>query len=288
MSPLTKLFVVLHVVLSLLLTAGLIVFVNRTDNFSITTKNLEAKVAAEQSRASMAEADAQATKTSADHAVEMVNAQIKDVQSKLADAQTQIADRDARLAKDASDAALAQANAAKISDALKASEDQKTKQSDALASARTDNDNLVKKNSDLNLAVSDLTNRLDVANRERTNFSEQLAQAKSENENLSKLNRDLGGRPDQTGGTQANLGAVAINGVVRDVRPINGIPYATISVGAEDNVIKGMQFNVIDRANGVFLGQLTVDSVEPNQATGHLDGPKINDVRPGTEVRTQL
>ena len=33
---------------------------------------------------------------------------------------------------------------------------------------------------------------------------------------------------------------------------------------------------------------LTIDSVQPNEATGHLDGPGITSVHSGTEVRTQL
>jgi hypothetical protein len=288
LNTFTKLFVVMHVVLSLMLTAGLIVFVNRTENFAVSLATSKAAVAAATARGDAAMADAQAARESSAAAIKAVNDQIQTVQGKLADAQRQIAAKDAALAKAASDAALASADTAGLTDALKASEDQKTRQSDALASTRTDLDGLVKKNSDLNLAVSDLTNKLEVALRERANFSEQLAQSKSEADNLSKIVKDLGGNPNTIGGTNANLGAVAINGVVREVRPINGIPYATISVGASDNVQKGMQFNVIDRDKGLFLGQLTIDSVEPTTATGRLDGPRISDVRQGTEVKTQL
>ena len=79
-----------------------------------------------------------------------------------------------------------------------------------------------------------------------------------------------------------------INGVVTDVRTIAGRPYATISVGSVDNVVKGMQFNVIDRDSGNFLGILTVDTVEPNESTGQLQGPRVADIHKGHEVRTQL
>jgi hypothetical protein len=288
LNSLTKLFVVMHVVLSLLLTAGLIVFVNRTQNFAATSAANAVKLAGETSRADAATADAQSARESAAQAVKTVNDQITTIQAKLSQAQQQISAKDAQLAKAASDEALAAADTAGLTDALKASEAQKATQSDALASSRTDLDGLVKKNSDLNLAVSDLTNKLEVALRERANFSEQLAESKIQADNEAKIIKDLGGNPNTIGGNNANLGAVAINGVVREVRPINGIPYATISVGASDNVQKGMQFNVIDRDKGLFLGQLTIDSVEPTSATGHLDGPRIADVHQGTEVKTQL
>ena len=288
MSPLTKVFVVLHVVLSLLLTAGLIVFINRTENFAgQLTASANARTAAV-NRANAADSDAQAARESATAAVSQVNARIKDVQAQLSAAQIQIAQRDAGLAQAASSAALAAADSSRLTEALKASEDQKSKQGDMIAQLRGDNDNLVKKDSDLNITVSDLTNKLDVANRERENFSEQLAEAKSQNDNLVKILGDNGISPNQVGGIRANGGAVPINGIVRDTRVINGIPYATISVGSADNVQKGMQFNVIDRQKGTFLGQLTIDSVEPHEATGRLEGPGINDVKAGIEVRTQL
>lgn len=286
MSPLTKLFVVLHVVLSLVLTAGLIVFVNRTEAYNVTNKALAASVASERNRASAAEADAQAATANAQKAVDQANAQVNEMRTQLADARRQIGDRDVQLAQAASAQALTAADNSKLAEALKASEDQKAKQSDALAQARGDNDQLIKKNSDLNTAVTDLTNKYEVANSERNNFQEQLQQVQTDAENMRKLLADNGVRPNQPGGLAT--GAVPINGVVRSVGPINGIPYATISVGAADNVQKGMQFNVIDRQRGVFLGQLTVDQVEPNEATGRLAGPHIDQVKTGTEVRTQL
>ena len=75
--------------------------------------------------------------------------------------------------------------------------------------------------------------------------------------------------------------------MIRSTRQIANLPYATISVGSSDNVAKGMEFKVIDRDQGKFLGTLTVDSVEPNESTGHLNGPRVGDIKPGTEVRTQ-
>ena len=46
-----------------------------------------------------------------------------------------------------------------------------------------------------------------------------------------------------------------------------------------------MEFKVVNRDTGDFLGNLTVDSVEPNEATGRLDGPRVSDIKPGVEVK---
>ena len=64
--------------------------------------------------------------------------------------------------------------------------------------------------------------------------------------------------------------------------------YRTISVGSTDSVTKGMEFKVIDIRNQQFLGTLRIELVEANEATGRLQGPRVQDVHAGAEVTTQL
>ena len=59
-------------------------------------------------------------------------------------------------------------------------------------------------------------------------------------------------------------------------------------VGSAADVQKGMQFNIVDRQNGTFLGILTVDNVEQNEAAGPLKGPHVDQIKQGNEARTQL
>jgi chromosome segregation ATPase len=264
----------------------LIVFVNRTQNFSATNKALAAQVSAAQNHATAAAADAQAAREAGDKVAAQASAQVTQMQTQVTDLRSKISDRDTLLAQAASTEALGAAERSKLAESLKASEDQKTKQADALAQARADLDKYLKNNADLNLAVTDLTNKVEVSDTERKNFQEQLNQAQTELETARKQLTDAGIKAGTPAGVAA--GAPPINGVVRQVQPINGIPYATISVGSDESVQKGMQFQIIDRERGLFLGQLIVDSVEPHQATGRLAGPHVGDVHPGVEVRTQL
>ena len=83
-------------------------------------------------------------------------------------------------------------------------------------------------------------------------------------------------------------GGPPIDGVIRATRAIAGVPYATISVGSNAGVQRGMEFKVVSHETGDFLGILTVDSVDTNEATGRLAGPKVANIRPGAEVKTQL
>ena len=57
-----------------------------------------------------------------------------------------------------------------------------------------------------------------------------------------------------------------------------------------DQVAPGMEFKVINNKTGDYLGAVVVDSVEPNEATGRLSGPRISEIKPdpNIEVRTQL
>ena len=193
----------------------------------------------------------------------------------------------ATIAQDQSQAQIAAVSMANTTAALTASEQQRKAGGDALASARSEVDRLNHVASDDDIAISDLTNKNDVANRKVTDLSEQVAQSKGDTDRLNGILKEHGINAGEVADT-IRSSAPAINGVIRQAGPINGIPYATISVGSAESVQKGMIFNVIDRNKGKFLGELTIDNVDLHEATGKLEGPDIGDVRVGTDVKTQL
>ncbi len=288
MSTLTKLFVVLLVVMSLLSSAGFIVFVNRVENFKTSLATANASVT--QGRQDLATAKAQASDLLAQVATARRDAD--DAQKEVArvtnDEAEKVASLQATIAGDQSNATIAQVSTANITAALTASEGQRKAQTDALISARSDLDKARQTASDDDIAISDLTNKNDVGSHKVTDLSEQLAQAKGDNDRYTAQLKELGQSPNVAAPDRVQISAPPINGVVRQTGPINGIPYATISVGSAEQVQKGMVFEVIDRTHGKFLGELTIDSVDLHEATGRLEGPAIHDVRVGTDVRTQL
>ena len=81
-------------------------------------------------------------------------------------------------------------------------------------------------------------------------------------------------------------GTPNLQGVVNSVFVAGGKPWASISIGSKDNVTKDMKFNVV--SDDEFLGYLTIQSTEPNEAIGVLEGPKVDKVRTGNQVKTQL
>lgn len=286
MSPLTKIFVILLVIFSLLLTAGTVVFVNTQTATTASLKAAQDAASAQAAIAARATADLSSEKAASQVAQNALLAQIETIKNNQNRTQQEIADRDVKLAAATADKAMMSANIATLTDALKASEDSRSKQQEQLASLRQTSDQIQTQNAQLNTQINDLTNKLDVTERDRRFLAEQNAELKQQGEKAAAALKDAGIDINAVAaGTKA--GAPNVTGVIRSTRQIANLPYATISVGSSDNVAKGMEFKVIDRDAGKFLGTLTVDSVEPNESTGHLSGPHVDAIKPGTEVRTQ-
>jgi hypothetical protein len=288
LSTLTKILVVLVVVLSLLQTAATVVFVNRVENAGRTVADLEdtKKVNAAQIttlQAALAEAQAQVGTVR-----QQAQAQVAASQAELLKAQQLVADQGVKLAQVTSQSSQQSVDLARLSEALKASEDTKAKQADMVTELRKFNDELTKRVADLNGSNADLTNRLEVTERERRFLQEQNAELQNQNTRSAAAMKDAGVTPPAAGQpTGLRAGAPDIKATVSDVKTIANIPYATITVGAADRVVKGMQFTVVD-GSGNFLGFLTVDTVEPNEAVGRLSGPRVPDIKAGNDARTRL
>ncbi len=287
MSALTKVFVVLLVLCSLMLSAAVVVFVNRTEDYAKIAKNIADKAAASEAALRQEVNDKATAWQTAQDAAKSAGDMAAKLKGDLASLQTDVSKREAEIADLKSKMAMSELTASQLTAALKASEDQKALQGSQIVELRSGADKFTKSNGELNLALSDASNKLDVMTRQYRYQQEQLAQNQSEIARLSQLIKD-NNLSLNTAPVGIRAGAPAINGVVRAIKNIDNIPYATISVGSSDNVAKGMEFKVIDRDSGTFLGLLTVESVEPNEATGRLAGPKLSDIKAGAEVRTQL
>jgi len=297
LSALTKVFVTLHVVLSLLFVSAVVVFVNKLEDFKSNAAKSDARRLVAEAQRDNALADAQAARGERDRDVQEARsraiafeaentrlaADIQRVTAEVAAAKLET-DKQTVLAT----SAQAQATAAQA--ALKASED-------ALLAVRKEGDDMQKKYAEAMVSISDLTNKLDVITRQYRKAQEDVAALTSENEGLRKgatrqvsfEDQQRGGAPGvaSAAGTGAAVRAPAgLKGVIRSKRNIQGVEYATISLGTADNVQKGMQFKVVDKTANAFLGYLTIDTVDYNEATGHLQGPKVEQVKAGNDVVT--
>jgi hypothetical protein len=281
-SALTKTFILLHVVMSMLLAAGLVVFVNRLDASATATKADKASIARLQADVQGATADAATAR--GEHAAirEQARNQVDTIRAELTKAQQDALALRGQIAELQSHAASDKAALASANEALKVAQQNQGTLQGQLADIRTSQDKLTQQFTEANLANNDLRNRLETTERARRQLAEQLADV-----NTKLQNTPQGGRAEAPGEPQYASSRERIEGVISEKQNIAGKPYATISIGANDAVRQNMRLNVVSQ-NGQFLGYVTVTRVDQEEAIGVLSGPRINEVRPNDRVTNRL
>jgi peptidoglycan hydrolase CwlO-like protein len=286
--PLTKILVALVVLLAIIQTAATVVFVNRVDVTSEKVKRLEEDSKARAATITSLQSQLADAQGQIGTVRQQAQAEVAAAQQQVVTLQQQLADRSQRLAESGSEVALGVVERTRLTEALKAAQDTQGKQAEVITELRKFYDELTRKVADLNTANADLTNRLEVTERERRFLQEQNAELQNQSNRATAALKDAGvAVPSPTQAVGVGAGAPPINAVIREVRTIANVPYATVSAGKADKVIPGMQFTILD-ASGNFLGFLVIDTVEPNEALGRLTGPRVTDIRAGNDARTRL
>lgn len=283
MSALTKLFVVLLIVCSLLLTAATVVFVNRTDNYTLALEAKDKEIERYKQDLTTAENAAKAAHMRESNMSEKDKAVITDLQKEIADLKTALGQKDVELAAAKANAQIQAGSITQLTAGLQNAQAVNralTQRNNELASAI---EQLRVENAETTSTASDLRKRLDEAERERNYLNEQLVQAQAERQRLLKFIDDKGlglalndARP---------VGNPNVRGVIRDVRRnAAGITVASISLGSAQGIQKGMTLRVVDPINQTFLGHITIDTVDTNESVGRIDGPGVAQVKPDNVV----
>ena len=286
MSVMTKLFVVLLIICSLLLTAATVVFVNRTEDFHKAANASEERALRFQRDKEAAQRDADAAKTRETEAIATSNAKVADLLARIQTMTQDLAAKDAAANDLNAKLAVAQAS---ISDQAGGLKTMGQNVADVTARNQTlvaESDKLRVNNAELVGANTDYSKRLEEAERERRFLNEQLNQAKSDLAKATGVLQDKGialNQPRRAGPSLPDL-----KGRVRNVKSDDGRTYATISLGSQQKVEKGMEFSVVDDKEGVFLAKFIVDSVDPDSSFGRLEGPRVQNVRPENLVLSRL
>ena len=150
MSALTKTFVLLHVVMSMLLAAGLIVFVNRVDNFQQTSTAQKAQLRLAEGRANEATAELAQVRASMGNVQQTSQARIQQVQAELAQRDQEMANLRTQLAQAQADAASAQASLKSAMDAQQVAQQNQGTLQGQLASLRQTHDKLMQQFTEAN------------------------------------------------------------------------------------------------------------------------------------------
>ena len=271
MSALTKLFVVLLVICSLLLTAATVVYVNRSEDYraALQAKDSEIERARGEARIAKLDADAavareQKLATDANAARNALQGQVTQLQqelsrvgTELATAKTALLVRDGQITKLTAGLEAAQ----KGGSGLFARNEELAKEIDKLRTERTE----------LNTTVLDLTKRYDAMERELRQTKETLVQVQA------------GATGGAGGGVPAN-----VRGTVTQVTTQGGQTFARIDLGSSDKLKTGDRLNILDQNNQQWLGEIIIETVQPEWSFGRLEGRNITNVKPNHVVVSKL
>ncbi len=283
MSALTKTFILLHVVMSMLLAAGLIVFVNRLDVSAQATKASNARIARLEDEKNVLQAEATTIRAAQTAMQQQAQNQVEALRAELAKATQANLKAESDLAAMRSDSAKDKAALVSANEALKVAQANQGTLQGQLAELRTAQDKLTQQFAEANFSINDLTNRLQQTERARRQLAEQLTEA---NTRLESTPAGRAAAPGEAVPAGASLRA-HVEGVIKEKRMIAGQNYATISLGANDAIARNMRLNVVSK-NGEWLGYVTVTRVNEEDSIGVLSGPKINQASPNDRVTNQL
>ena len=287
MSALTKLFVVLLIICSLLLAAGVVVFVNRTEEFVKAEQTSKAQIAQLNERLTTAQNDANVARARESKAADDNLKLVGTLRDEANSAKRAADDRAGEVTKKEAEIAVLSAALSEASSALKVAQTNLSSLSGQYNALVKDHDKTRAENAELVGANTDFQKRLEEAQRELDYQLERVQQLTTE---LASAQRGMapGGITSNARPRQAAAAPPRVNGVIRDIKDVDGVKYATISLGTADKVQKGMEFNVIDRDANQFLGKLTVETVDQNESFGRLEGPKASDIKQGHAVVSEI
>jgi hypothetical protein len=287
LSVTTKLFVVLLVICSLLMTAALVIFINTVEPYRVTAEQRKVEIDRLKGQLDSANSEAVGAKSREEKAVADKNAAAATAQTEVAALKQQLGTRDVSINDLNTKLAISNANVSTLTSAQAAalkSIDGLQKRHDADVGEL---DKIRLANAELTGANTDFQKRLDESVRELRWLAEQNTQIKSDLASARNLLSQHNIPLDNAAGRKV-VAAPNLKGVIKATRVNDGILYATISLGSTDKVEKGMTFRVINQNTMEFLGNLTVELVDTNESFGRLEGPKVQEVKPDFQVLSQL
>ena len=296
MNALTKLFVVLQFICSLLLAAGIVVFVNKTEDYRIALEAEKAKTSTAQTNVtSLTNQLDVATNTIKANEIAKAN-EVAVLNTSIHELTDQNTAKDVQIALKQSELAAKEIYIAGVADALRASEDMCKGLQTALTTQQQSYAKSVDKVRELNVAIDVLQGSNDRLEKMRQVLEEEKVQNTKQISLMEAAFPQFGAKWNrQTNEVEMENGKPVVRasgqiiGRIVDTTVTGDVHYATISVGTSDNVTKDMKFYIVN-GQGEFYGILTVDNVQPTQAIGRIDGPadKVGQIQKGLEVKTQL
>lgn len=288
MSPLTKAFVVLVTVLSVLLVALVVPYVAKTEDFSGQKKALESQLATAQNSARTSQQEISAMQERLNEQSALHSQQITNLTAERARLQTERDDAKAQAMQEARklqqfEAELSRLSAAAVQDAnlltITTADLKETRQ--ALVDAQTKLVQLGDRNNELESQRDSLTRQVrrigeKMVSLEQGNVELRAVLARVPAQFRQQISTGEGTAP-------ASEAATPIAGTITDVQSAAGTQLVQVNIGSRDGVEANMKFLV--HRDDQYVGTFVVDRVEAAQSAGRMTLTK-GDVRSGDQVYT--
>ena len=290
LSGLTKLFVGLLAVLSIVLSAATVASVATLDNYVEQADTQAAQIATLEAEAQRKDDEYAARLASATNSQTQLRGQLTKLRSDLEGLENDLSARRAELTTARQTVSEVNAVNAAATSALNNAQQAQQVQQEQLAQLRTRIDEVTTQNVELNTELGNVAASRQVLDRERRNLAERLRELQQQQTRTSRALEDAGLDPRAIaeGRTRVQGNPPPINGVVVDLRTVGGNTVVTVSVGSNDDVREGTEFKVVDQTTGNFLGNVTIQYVDADESVGFLTGPGVANVDAGDEVLTQF
>lgn len=276
MSILTKIFVVLVMVLSVLLVALVVPFVVNTDTYKAKWQQARAEKIIAQANASNREADLAAKIQSFEQQRSNLQDQISRLQSQLNERNSTIENQQGQLIELQNANEDVRGQLAQLSTGLKQATQINSMLQEEVRTRREQMLELQTRNVELNDKLRETKTQVETLTR-------QVRLLKEKNQDLASRNEELtdklesarvaagpgeGKGPMRLAGTAEFEPETAIRGSVTDVRKAGEETFIALNIGGNDNVEQGMRF-MIHRGDR-FLGNAVVTKVDANSAAARV------------------
>jgi hypothetical protein len=290
LSALTKVFVILLVVTSMLTTAAFVVFVNNYQPLQTTLDAAKAALTVANAQKSAAIQEKQQADALRDQVAATASEQNTSLMAGLAELQKQNDELTVANAKLKSEKNELSEQITQMSTGSNINSSTVATLQGLVTDLRKENEKLVSDNDASSRTMADQLSQLETLNTDNERKGEKLQSLQRDKELLAADDKKRGGNPDDVLSGKQTVITVDISGVVKDKKPINGRTYVTINVGTADGVSKGVEFNIIDGRTRQLLALAHVTDVDVNQCVASLDGvpENIAKVQAGNDAKTNV
>ncbi|MBI1374974.1 MAG: hypothetical protein GC159_19830 [Phycisphaera sp.] len=287
MSIVTKIFIVLVMILSVLLVALIVPFVRNTDTYRKKYEETQKLLEVARKDVQIHEADLNARVNA--HAAEIaewenVSTQLR---AQINDKDTQIQAQAARVIELQNANAAVEGRLAQLSAALKQATEINTALQDEIVDRREKMLKLQTRTIELSDQLRDMTTQRDTLVQLTRLNKETITDLEAQNQELVEKLDSLSAESKQKPETELSKitgGLVpthAIQGIVTDVKVIGDDTFVAVNVGMNDGVKEGMKFMI--HKGDVYLGDVIVNTVDRNSAAGRVT-LKAGDITPNAEI----